>query len=316
MVEATGGSRVGWRCTGLRWPGEAPELGWENGRDRRGSVLVYGSVLGFRALGERSCVGARGNACPLGALVPGRSTGARCAECARLDRAHSVAADTIADDPRSYRVYLAWFGPGMVKVGITAEERGAARLREQGAVVFSWLGRGPLMAARRTEEVLRAALGVPDRIPYARKRAVRGMLPGAGERAGEVAELYGRAAALEGRGWPESLERLPYEAVDHSGLFGLPGLAGGAGVGAVRELVAGGGVAGRLVAAAGPDLHLATGDGGAVVVLDTRLMTGWELVRAAAGPEAPGDEDGGGRGPAVTVPVEDLGHGGVQDGLF
>lgn len=325
MVRVSGVD-VGWRCTGLRWPGDAPELGWRSGRDRRGSVLLYGSELGFRALGERTCVGARENLCPVGAPVPGRSTGARCAECARLDRAHSVAADTIADDPRTYRVYLAWFGPRMVKVGITAEERGAARLREQGAVVFSWLGRGPLMAARRTEEVLRAALGVPDRIPYARKRAVRGALPDPAGRRAEVAELYGRAAALEGRGWPESLERLPYEAVDHTELFGLAAL--GSGAGAVRELVAGGGVAGRLVAAAGPDLHLATGDGGAVVVLDTRLMTGWELVRATgAAPDGPVESgspggsgstggSGGGWGPAVTVPVDDLGPGAVQDGLF
>ncbi|MFE3428184.1 DUF2797 domain-containing protein, partial [Streptomyces californicus] len=187
----------GWWCTGVRWPGEAPELGWRRGGDRRVSVLAYGTGLGFRALGERHCVGARGNACPLAAVVPGRSTGGRCAECARLDRAHSVAADTLADDPRTYRVYLAWFGPGLVKVGITGEERGAARLREQGAVAFTWLGRGPLMAARRTEEVLRAALGVPDRVPYAGKRAVRGRLPAAGERTEAVAELYGRAAALE-----------------------------------------------------------------------------------------------------------------------
>lgn len=128
--------------------------------------------------------------------------GGRCPECARLDRAHSVAADTIADDPRTYRVYLAWFGPGMVKVGITRESRDAARLREQGAVVFTWLGRGPLMAARRTEELLRAALGVPDRIPYARKRAVRGELPEAAERVAEVEVLYGRAAELEGAGGP------------------------------------------------------------------------------------------------------------------
>ncbi|MBO0917475.1 DUF2797 domain-containing protein, partial [Streptomyces laculatispora] len=164
---------MGWQCTGLRWPEErgGPVLGWQKGRRTRGSVLAYGTELGFRASGERTCVGARGNACPMAALVPERSTGARCAECGRLDRAHSVAADTIPDDPRTYRVYLAWFGPGMLKVGITAEERGAARLREQGAVVFSWLGRGPLMAARRAEELLRAALGVPDRIPYARKRA-------------------------------------------------------------------------------------------------------------------------------------------------
>lgn len=293
------------------------------------SVLAYGTGLGFRAVGERHCVGARGNVCPLGAVVPGRSTGGRCAECARLDRAHSVAADTMADDPRTYRVYLAWFGPGMVKVGITGEERGATRLREQGAVAFSWLGRGPLMAARRTEEVLRAALGVPDRIPYARKRAVRGQLPGPEERAGAVAELYARAAALEGRGWPESLERLPLEVVDQVGVFGLdrapdadadadadpaPGRSvresAPAPVRAVRELVDGGVVAGRLVAAAGPDLHLAVADGG-VVVLDTRLITGWDLTavtRATGATEVTGSD--------VRVPLIDIGGGGVQGGLF
>lgn len=297
-----------WQCTGLRWPEErgGPVLGWRKGREARGSVLVYGTELGFRAEGERGCAGARGNPCPVGAVVPGRSTGGRCPECGRLDRAHSVAADTIPDDPRTYRVYLAWFGPGMVKVGITAEERGAARLREQGAVAFSWLGRGPLMAARRAEELLRAALGVPDRIPYARKRGVRGELPAQAVRAGEVAEWYGRAVALEGGGWPEALERLPFEAVDHAGIFGIGEVAEGVGGGAVRAvtgLVDGGAVAGRLVAAAGPDLHLATGADRVVVVVDTRLMSGWAL--AAAGP-----------GAGVSVPTVAIGGGASQGGLF
>lgn len=293
----------GWRCTGLSWPHDAPVLRWARGEGTgpgRTSVLAYGKELGLRAEGERHCVGARGNLCPLGAVVPVRSTGARCAECARLDRAHSVAADTIADDPRTYRVYLAWFGPGLVKVGITGEAREAARLREQGAVVFSWLGRGPLMAARRTEELLRAALGVPDRIPYARKRAVRAELPGAAERAAEVGELYRRAAALEGAGWPEALERLPFDPVDHVGVFGLDGVSPAARV--VTGLVDGGVVSGRLVAAAGPDLHLETVDAG-IVVLDTRLITGWDLV-------ASGAREG------TSVPVVAVGGGGVQDGLF
>ena len=296
---------MGWQCTGLRWPDDAPPvLGWRQtdgaGRPERTSVLSYGTELGFRAGAERHCVGARGNPCPLGAVVPVRSTGARCTECARLDRAHSVAADTMADDPRTYRVYLAWFGPGMLKVGITAEERGAARLREQGAVVFTWLGRGPLMAARRTEELLRSALGVPDRIPYARKRAVRGELPGAAERAAEVGKLYAAAVRLEGAGWPESLERLPFGAVDHGAVFGLDGPSAAAHV--VSCLTADGVVAGRLVAAAGPDLHLLTAAHG-VVVLDTRLITGWPLTAA--------DAHAG-----VSVPLVDAGGGAVQDELF
>ncbi|MEU9474218.1 DUF2797 domain-containing protein [Streptomyces sp. NPDC048191] len=266
-----------WKCTGLRWSSDGPVLVWDGGRR---SGLPRGKRVGF-AVPEgavRTCVGARGHACPVRAGVPGRSTGARCEECARLDRAHSVAADTIADDPRPYRVYLAWFGPGLVKVGITAVERGSARLLEQGAVCFSWLGTGPLMAARRTEELLRAALQVPDRIPYAEKRAVRSALPqAAAERAAEVRALHARAVALAG--WPDSLRPEPCEVTDHAGVFGLG--SGPAAVGEVVELVPGGSVSGELVSAAGPDLHLAvTGRG--VVVLDTRLMSGWELVPAAA----------------------------------
>ncbi|MGV4986872.1 DUF2797 domain-containing protein [Streptomyces sp. NRAIS4] len=267
-----------WKCTGLRWSSDGPVLVWDGGRR---SVLTRGKRVGFAVAegGVRTCVGARGHACPVRAVVPGRSTGARCEECARLDRAHSVAADTIADDPRPYRVYLAWFGPGMVKVGITAVERGSARLLEQGAVCFSWLGTGPLMAARRTEELLRAALQVPDRIPYAEKRAVRSALPGTEpERAAEVRELHARAVALAG--WPESLRPEPCEVTDHVGVFGLA--TAPSAVGEVVELIPGGGVSGELVAAAGPDLHLAVAGRG-VVVLDTRLMRGWELVPEAGG---------------------------------
>ncbi|MFF7602759.1 DUF2797 domain-containing protein [Streptomyces mirabilis] len=285
-----------WRCSGLRWSADGPVLMWGGGR---GSALSWGKRVAFGVVDEgvRTCVGARGNACPVRAVVSGRSAGARCEECARLDRAHSVAADTLADDPRPYRVYLAWFGPGMVKVGITGAARGSARLLEQGAVVFSWLGLGPLMAARRTEELLRAALRVPDRIPYAEKRAVRAALPEAGERLEEIRELHARVMELEG--WPESLERAPFQAVDHTEVFGLEGLPPAVGV--VSELVAGGVVSGELVAAAGPDLHLATGRG--VVVVDTRLMTGWELTAV--------------RGEQLTVPVKEWEDRSVrQDGLF
>ncbi|WP_329385325.1 DUF2797 domain-containing protein [Streptomyces sp. NBC_01716] len=292
---------MAWRCQGLRWSDGGGELLWRDGVRERRSALVYGRELGFRAGGVRRCAGVRGQDCPRGAVVGGRSTGGQCADCARLDRSRSVAADTVADDPQPYTVYLAWFGPGMVKVGITAEARGAARLLEQGAVVFTRLGRGPLMAARRTEELLRTALGVPDRVPYAAKRAVRATLPtGRAERAQEVGELYGRAVALTG--WPESLERAALEPVDHVDVFRIAGTPPVTGV--IGELVDGGHVAGRLVAAAGPDLHLECGDG-AVLVLDTRLLRGWDLT-GAAGADRPG----------VTVPVREVGDGAVQDGLF
>lgn len=284
-----------WRSAGLSWAdGARPVLVWERGDAV--SPLVVGRSVGFRALGRRECVGARGNPCPLAAAVPPRGTQARCAECARLDRAHSVAADTIADDPRTYRVYLAWFGTELVKVGITREERGPARLLEQGAVAFAWLGRGPLMAARRAEELLRVALGVPDRISYARKRAVRANLPGTEERRRELEGLHGFALVLEG--WPESLERMPPAVVDHGDAFGLDRLTGDAGS-AVTELVDGGVVLGDLVAVAGPDIYL--DDAGRLLVLDSRLLRGWRL-------------EGAGEAARTSVPVREIPV--TQGGLF
>ncbi|MFB7177425.1 DUF2797 domain-containing protein [Streptomyces sp. NPDC056257] len=292
-----------WWCTGIRWKDGRPAIGWYGeGRGERTSVPAYGQRLAFAASGERHCLGVwragRRTPCPTAALVPSRAGNAQCPECARLDRSFSVAADTNAADPRTYRVYLAWFGPGMVKVGITAEERGSARLLEQGAVAWAWLGRGPLMATRRTEELLRAALGVPDRIAYARKRAVRAQLPPGPDRAREVAELHAKAAALPG--WPESLERVGCEVVDHAGAFGLDGLPAAARV--LTEMVPGGAVVGRLVGAAGPDLHFEDG-----LVVDTRLLAGWELT-------APGD------GAVTSVPVAEIpsaaGAPAEQDGLF
>ncbi|MGW8762301.1 DUF2797 domain-containing protein [Streptomyces sp. NPDC055815] len=286
-----------WWCRGIGWGGGVPGLRWRGGRV---STLTYGQRLAFRAVGVRRCPGARGNPCPLEAVVPGRATGGRCPECARLDRAHSVAADTIADDPRPYRVYLAWFGPGMTKVGITAEARGEARLLEQGAVAFSWLGRGPLMAARRTEEVLRQALGVPDRVAYERKRAARHALPPVEDRAREVEELYRRARAVGG--WTETLEPLEFAARDHVEAFHLAGLP--ALDGTVAELVGGGVVTGRLLAAAGPDLHLLAPDG-RCLALDTRLMGGWIL-------EAAGEDEDFSVPVTAVVPVVVT----AQEGLF
>ncbi|MGW7457074.1 DUF2797 domain-containing protein [Streptomyces sp. NPDC054797] len=293
-----------WWCTGIRWQDGGPAIGWYGqGRGERASVLAYGQRLAFVAGGERRCLGVRRagkrTPCPTAATVPGRAGNAQCPACTRLDRSFSVAADTNAADPRTYRVYLAWFGPGMVKVGITAEERGPARLLEQGAVAWAWLGRGPLMAARRTEELLRAALGVPDRIAYARKRAVRAGLPSAAERAAEVAELHARAAALAA--WPESLERVACEVTDHAEAFALDALPAPARV--LTEMVPGGAVVGRLAGAAGPDLHLADG-----LVVDTRLLAGWELT-------APQDA-----GAATSVPAAEITAAArppaEQDGLF
>ncbi|MHB6908634.1 DUF2797 domain-containing protein [Streptomyces sp. DB-54] len=284
------------------------------------SLLPPGKALAFAAVGERRCLGVRRAGrwlvCPYDAVLEGEGVKDQCARCAQLDRSRSVAADTMADDPRPYGVYLAYFGPGLVKVGITAAERGAARLVEQGAVAYAWLGRGPLMAARRAEALLGSALGVPDRFAKEAKRAARGALPPVPERVAELGELHGRARGLAG--WPESLEPVDFACADHSELFGLARVPAG-GVAELGGLTAGAEVVGEVVAGAGADVYLrlagegaadAGGGAGVVAVMDARVWSGWVL--------------GAARGRVTTVPVRRAAEadgprgqrGGEQEGLF
>ncbi|MCC3777051.1 DUF2797 domain-containing protein [Streptomyces sp. UNOB3_S3] len=278
------GQDESWLCAGPRWSASGPALVWRHPRHgERLSPLPPDRPLAFTTGHARRCVGVRRGGrhtpCPTGAAVPPSAVSAQCPECARLDRAHSVAADTIADDPRPYDLYLAWFAPGLVKVGITAAEREGARLLEQAALSSALLARGPLMAARRAEAVLGAALAVPDRFPYAAKRAARHPLPSQDRRATELHDIHTRALALPGL--PESLTRRPFTPAHHDAAFHLERIRPGQ---AVVELAPGRTVAGRVTAVAGPDVYLDAADG-RPLLLDARRLAGWPLT--AADPAAP-----------------------------
>ncbi|MFH8404452.1 DUF2797 domain-containing protein [Streptomyces sp. NPDC018019] len=276
-----------WWCTGPSWSGTEPGLGWYSpGRGaRRRSALPAGKALAFAVTGERRCLGVRRGPrwtpCPYAAVIDSGGARDQCADCARLDRSRSVAADTMADDPRTYGVYLAYFGPGLLKVGITAAERGAARLVEQGAVTYAWLGHGPLMAARRAEALLGSALDVRDRFGKAAKRAARAVLPPVPERVAALAALHAAARGLAG--WPEALEPAEFAWTDHAEVFGLARIPAGAGEAAAP--VAGDEIVGDVVAGVGADLYVrgvvASGAGEAeVFVMDTRCLAGWVLRHA------------------------------------
>ncbi|MEU9112964.1 DUF2797 domain-containing protein [Streptomyces sp. NPDC048483] len=267
------------------------------------SPLPAGKVLAFAARGERRCLGVRRGGrwtvCPYAAVLDGASAKDQCASCAQLDRSRSVAADTMADDPRPYGVYLAYFGPGLLKVGITAAERGPARLVEQGAVAYAWLGRGPLMAARRAEALLGSALGVPDRLGKAAKRAARGALPAVADRVAELAQLHDASRQLAG--WPETLEPVGFACVDHTEVFGLDRVPGE--VAELGGLAAGAEIVGEVVAGVGSDVYLrlrgageASEGGAGVAVLDLRVLSGWVLGVAS--------------GVVTTVPVRRVGERG------
>ncbi|WP_336047851.1 DUF2797 domain-containing protein [Streptomyces sp. CA2R101] len=267
-------------------------------------MLPAGKVLAFAAQGERRCLGVRRGArrivCPYGAVLDGASAKDQCARCAQLDRSRSVAADTMADDPRPYGVYLAYFGPGLLKVGITAVERGPARLVEQGAVAYAWLGRGPLMAARRAEALLGSALGVPDRFGKAVKRAARGALPPVPERAADLAQLHGAARRLPG--WPETLQPVDFACADHTELFGLDRIPGV--VAELGGMTSGEEIVGEVLTGVGPDVYLrlvgvGVGDGD-----EDEEEGGGEVVGAA----------GAGRGDVSGVVGGVAGRGGAASG--
>ncbi|WP_432039600.1 DUF2797 domain-containing protein [Streptomyces cucumeris] len=271
-----------WVCAGPRWTRSGPALVWRHPvRGERVSPLDGDRPLAFTTGSRRGCVGVRRGArhtpCPTGAEVGDSAVSAQCPECARLDRSYSVAADTRTDDPRPYDVYLAWFGPELIKVGITAAEREGVRLLEQAALSYALLGRGPLMAARRAEAVLGTALGVPDRFPYAAKRAARETLPPPEERAAQLADLHGRARALPGL--PESLTVAEFAPVHHDSAFRLDRVRP---LDGVLRLTADRAVAGRIDAVAGPDVHLTASDGRALL-LDARHLAGRRLAAAPPG---------------------------------
>ncbi|MFC7217677.1 DUF2797 domain-containing protein [Streptomyces polyrhachis] len=309
----TGGQPEPWRCGGLRWAPEGPGWSWwqpgapggggsPGGGARQGGRLVLGErvALAVPQGAERRCAGVwragRRLPCPQGELIAPEARREQCAGCAALDRTQSVAADTVPDDPRPYTVYLAWFAPGLTKIGITAAERGPRRLLEQGAVCFTRLGEGPLMSARRAESVLGAALGIPDRVHAPRKRAGRLRLPPREERLRELRAVH--TAAHRVPGWRDTLRPAPCAPVDHAALFGLEPRPPRP-TAEVTSLPPGCAIRGVLLAAAGGDLYLATGQG--ELLLDSRLAAGWPLIRPdpadSADPAGPA-----GRLPPTTAP--------------
>ena len=150
-------------CTGLSWFEERPALTAVEGGDLRLKALIPGARLALSWSGRRRCVGwtAPGSGPHRAARRTLRSTARRRWRSARPARTATTGwpsrAIAITDDGRSYQLYLAWFAPGMLKVGITGVQRGVARLLEQGAIGYTVIATGTLPAARRAELTVSAS---------------------------------------------------------------------------------------------------------------------------------------------------------------
>lgn len=270
----------GWTVTGIGWGGGEARLEWAAaGGVQRTSALQLGADLSFVFGADRRCIGiwrsGRRIACSIQVVLAPGGRNPQCSDCHAMERSNSIATDTRLDDPRQFSVYLAHHG-SVVKVGITAAERGEARLLEQGALASTFISTGSLLGARRVENLLITTLGLPDRVSTTRKRRAR-IEPGtATERATRLQAIAEQLSELP---WPDGQERRELDVRDHTITYGLPadGLYADA---ELRTPTPHGVITGRIACTIGPDVYLETSAG--LTLVDTHLLSGWVLGPAPA----------------------------------
>lgn len=224
-IPAQGGAPdEGWLCTGLHWAGTQPVLATVSGAREHLRPLEPGRRIALSWSGTRHCVGwsAPGTGrtpCPDANPVGAATTLAQCESCQARDHGLAIARDRIVDDGRVYQLYLAWFAPGMLKVGITAEARGVARLLEQAAIGYTIVATGPLPAIRRAELTLSGTGLARERFRARAKVEAWWHLPQSATLHEALAEARARALGIVAG---HDLAAVPDgPIVDQTGLFGF-----------------------------------------------------------------------------------------------
>lgn len=265
---------------------------------RRLSVL--GERVGWRLARPRTCTGVwTGTArrpCPSGAAVEADSTDAQCAVCVRADKGRQIARDAAPDDGRQYLLYLAWFGSGLVKIGLTAAERGRDRLLEQGAISFAVLAAGPYGPIRHAEKAISSTGLAAERVTAKAKAAAWLRLPPPDKRVQALADARDEVTGVIS--WSGGINPRPGVVVDQARDFGLDTPLPGR----WREVTAisdGAVVSGMIRAVIGRRVLLDTTEG--LLLCDMRRVAGWTVrpvtddiapagLTLAAGPD-PGGTD-------------------------
>ncbi len=274
-----------WRATGLYWNNRTPGIGLVDptGTEHIEEVLP-GTSLGYQLGGPRCCVGVwlaqqrRRQPCPFLHPILPSATRAQCDPCGTVDPGQMLARNITVDDGRRYALYLAWFGSGLTKVGLTAAERGTDRLAEQGALAFTWLAHGRLPAVRAAEQRISASGLAPQRRRRRVKLAAWWKLPDETQRRDELGAAYQQIIAAVP--WPADLDRGACAVVDQVELFGLDALPDTCQE--ITGLSSGAVLSGTVRCAVGRDLLLDTPHG--PLLTDTRLLAGWPLRLTTAMP--------------------------------
>ncbi|MGH3250950.1 MAG: DUF2797 domain-containing protein [Trebonia sp.] len=245
-------------------------------------LSVPGERVGWLLARPRTCTGVwtgtTRRPCPSAAAVKADTADAQCAACARADKGRQIARDAAPDDGREYLLYLAWFGPGLVKVGLTAAGRGRDRLLEQGAISFAVLAAGPYGPVRHAEKTVSSAGLAAERVTAKAKAAAWLGLPPPRERAQALAAVRDKVA--DTICWPAGIQPRPGAVVDQVRDFGLSTPLPGD----WREVTAisdGAVLAGTIRAVIGRRALLDTADG--PLLCDMRRAAGWTIRPVPAG---------------------------------
>ena len=272
--------------TGVSWSRGTAGLRFSGpGGDDEHVPVAVGETVSWRLPGTRQCIGVwipatrRQVECPQGRLIPTARTGGQCDPCDRTDPGKALARGHALDDPRPYRLYLAYFGPGLVKVGLTAAARDADRLTEQGALAYTWLAAGPLRQVRRAELAASASKLATERVRHRTK--VRGRWQ-RGYAAGEELEAAHRALAdvLAGLANVDDLSVWPCEVTDLREVYGLNGTDRPERE--VTDIEYGACLTGTVTCLVGQDAVLATDSG--TLLVDMRLLVGRTLTEGGGAP--------------------------------
>jgi hypothetical protein len=283
----------GWLFTGLHWVSSKPLLTAITQPAEPGQVCreasraaETGSVISWRLALPRRCTGvwksrAGGRRiCPFASQVPAAGFSSQCEAGAADDKGLQMARDTaLGDDGREYLLYLAWFGPGLVKVGLTAADRGRDRLLDQGAIAFTPLASGPYIPIRQAERRTAASGLASERVSGRAKVAAWWTLPPAAERAALLAAA--RDQILSAVSWPGRVQVQPCSVTDQARDFGLD-LFTPHDYDEVTSLSDGAVLAGQIRLVAGRYLILDTPGG--LLLTDMRRAAGWTF--RAEGPAA------------------------------
>ncbi|MGD0605668.1 MAG: DUF2797 domain-containing protein [Streptosporangiaceae bacterium] len=306
----------GWLFTGLHWESARPVLTACPLPDKAGGMpgpevsrpAAPGSPVSWTLHGPRQCTGAwtgtTRRPCPAAARVAADGTDAQCPACAAADRGRQIARDAaLGDDGRDYLLYLAWFGTSLVKIGLTAADRGRDRLLEQGAITFTPLAAGPYTPIRQAERLTSAAGLAAERISSRAKITAWWHLPPPAERAAQLTAARDHIAGQVT--WPGRVRLLPCAVTDQAADFGLNQNPPGA----YTEVTGFGDPAalgGQILLAAGCHLLLWTASG--PLLADMRRAAG-RVIRPADMPARPG-------GLSLTLRVPPRDHDDRQPSLF